>query len=198
MFTKSCGPPSWLPEDALCHIKVLHTGRTGRTWQQRFILSEEGCRYGLRRRNTSGLKWGVCICMMGGDAWCGGYWTGARHCCRCLLLIGQCSQCPGHSLWEEAGRRRRPSLAAGLQRAQGPKLDWALWKTSPGLESERKESHDEDIIRFNKESTASLKKKNRKDFSCCLCSQATIIMQGDIHTQREHHTNTHRNNGHNH
>lgn len=72
MFTKSCGPPSWLPEDALCHIKVLHTGRTGRTWQQRFILSEEGCRYGLRRRNTSGLKWGVCICMMGGDAWCGG------------------------------------------------------------------------------------------------------------------------------
>lgn len=49
--------------------------------------------------------------------------SGAR---RRLLLIGQCSQCPGHSLWEEAGRRWRPSPAAGLQRARGPKLDSAL------------------------------------------------------------------------
>lgn len=62
---------------------------------------------------------------------------GSRACHR-LLLIGRCSQCPGHSLWEEAGRRGRPSLAAGLQRAQGPKLDSALWKASPDLESERK------------------------------------------------------------
>ena len=59
-----------------------------------------------------------------------GSWTGA---CRLLLLIGQCSQCPGHSLWEETGgrrkrrrKRRRRSLAAGLQRTQGPTLDSAL------------------------------------------------------------------------
>lgn len=68
-------------------------------------------------------------CVYGG--WrgaCVGGWVGlpGSRACHRLPLIGQCSQCPGHSLWEEAGRRRRPSLAAGLQRARGPKLDSAL------------------------------------------------------------------------
>lgn len=57
---------------------------------------------------------------------------------RRLPLIGRCSPCPSHSLWEEAGCRRRQSKAAGLQRAQGLKLDSALWKTSLGLKSKWK------------------------------------------------------------
>lgn len=69
------------------------------------------------------------------DGWVGeGAGSGARYC----FFIGRCSQCPGHSLWEEAGCRRRPSLAAGLQQARGPKLDSALCKTPPVLKSKTK------------------------------------------------------------
>lgn len=49
-------------------------------------------------------------------------WTRVLDWCARRLLIGQCSQCPGHSLCDEAGRGGR-SLAAGPQRAQGLKLD---------------------------------------------------------------------------
>jgi len=52
-----------------------------------------------------------------------------EYCSRLLhLLIGQCSQCLGHDLWDEAGRirrKKRPSLVAGLQQTQGSKFDSA-------------------------------------------------------------------------
>lgn len=80
--------------------------------------------------------WG-CVSVCIHDCWCWWWWCGwverpttaRRH----LPLRGWCSPCPSHSLWEEAGCRRRPPQAAAPQQAQGLKLDSALWKTSLGL-----------------------------------------------------------------